>query len=101
MEAAGGIALIRFGARFDVAEAQRACESIAAFAPLTSLVLDFGAVRDFSDAALFPLARALATAAAPRIVVRGVTRHEDRLLRHCGFVAGFVAPSDGTAVTAT
>jgi hypothetical protein len=84
LEAGPGMLHVRVGARFGAREAERIAEAVAAFSPVSKVTVDFGRTRDFEDAALVPLSRSLGGLAGAEVVVRGLTRHHARLLRHLG-----------------
>ncbi len=83
-----GLLVMEMGTRFGTHEAERLQESVEAFAPVPKLVLDFTRVREFHDAALLALADALAArkAASTEVVLRGLTRHQARVLEYFGVV---------------
>ena len=84
VQLADGSLLLRFGRHFGVAEAERLTETIRSFAPLTELTLDFTSVREFEDSACGLLAEALADNRALKVVLRGLTLHQSRVLRYFG-----------------
>ncbi|HEY6002504.1 MAG TPA: STAS domain-containing protein [Anaeromyxobacter sp.] len=56
--------------------------------PLDALVvLDFSHAREVSDLALGVLAAAIAASPHPRIVLRGLTHHHERMLQYLGIDA--------------
>ena len=75
-----GALFLTLGSHFGVHEAERLCETVSSFSPLSRLTLDFTAVHDFQDAALGMLARILGTRCAAEVVMRGLPPHEAQLL---------------------
>lgn len=47
-----------------------------------TIVIDFHGAREISDVALAHLAGTLARLGCPRVVLRGLTQHQERLLRY-------------------
>src|SRR5512146_780187 len=84
VEASRGALLMRFGRRFAGREAEHLQEAIRAFAPIAELTLDFSEVRDFEDAAVVPLARALGTLSHVKVRIHGLTMHQWRMLGYFG-----------------
>jgi hypothetical protein len=90
IHAAPGKLTIHFGPRFDAPDAARAADALSAFRPLSALTLDFTDVREFHDAALAPLAAALGAAGGAGgaggadVILRGLTRHQTRMLSYLG-----------------
>lgn len=81
---ADGSLLLRFGRQFGVPEAEKLSETIRSFEPLTQLTLDFSAVRDFEDCACSQLAATLGANRALKVVLRGLTLHQSRVLKYFG-----------------
>jgi hypothetical protein len=81
---ADGSLHLRFGRQFGVPEAQRLSETIRSFGPLTQLTLDFTDVRDFEDCACDLLAATLAANRSLKVVLRGLTLHQSRVLGYFG-----------------
>ncbi len=79
-----GSLLLRFGRQFGVPEVERLSETILSFAPLSQLTLDFSEVRDFQDSACGLLATTLAANCALKVLLRGLTLHQSRMLRYFG-----------------
>jgi hypothetical protein len=81
-----GSLLLRFGRQFGVREAERLSETVLSFAPLSRLSLDFTWVRDLQDSACGLLATILVAnrARALKVVFRGLTPHQSRMLRYFG-----------------
>jgi hypothetical protein len=95
IQAMPGELVVRFGSRFDSNEVSRVAEAIAVFAPLTALTLDFGAIREFRDAAVAPLA-AQVSAVGAKVTLRGLTRHQARVLQYFGHVAADAPAAEGS-----
>ncbi len=79
-----GSLLLRFGRQFGAREAERLSETVLSFAPLSRLTLDFTWVRDFQDSACGLLATILVANRALKVVLRGLTPHQSRMLRYFG-----------------
>jgi hypothetical protein len=77
-----GELVIRMDGAFDGKAATRLVGWLAEVPKDGSLVLDFSAVRDCQDFGLAAVASALA--ARDRLEVRGLTRHQERMLRYFG-----------------
>ncbi len=75
---------LRIGMRFGIAEAERVCEAIRAFAPLQQLTLDFTHVRDFEQSACTVVAKMLSARFARKVVLLGVTPGQSRMLKYLG-----------------
>ncbi len=75
---------------FDPIAASKLRARLSAMPPDACVLLDLSRAREISDLALAVLADALATAPHPRVLVRGLTQHQQRLLRYLG-VAEVVA----------
>jgi hypothetical protein len=84
IHAAPGKLTIHFGRRFDAADSARAADALTAFRPLSVLTLDFGEVQEFHDAALAPLAAALGATRGADVILRGLTRHQTKMLSYLG-----------------
>lgn len=80
----GTVVLKRLGRTFAARDAQRAAELLRSLTPCTRLVLDFTAVYDCQDAAFLSLMRALQPLAGVTVALRGLTRHQARLLEYLG-----------------
>ena len=83
----GTVTLRKIGRTFAARDAERMAELLHNFAPFSRLVLDFAAVREYDDSALLPLVRMLQPLTGVAVVLRGLTRHEARLLRYLGLQA--------------
>lgn len=79
---ARGEVVIRIEGAFDAKEASRLSAWLGEVPADGPLVLDFTAVRDCHDLALAAVASDLA--ARERLVVRGLNRHQERMLRYFG-----------------
>jgi hypothetical protein len=79
---ARGELLIRVDGTFDGRAAARLSGWLAEVPAEGSLVVDFSAVRDCQDLGLAAVARELAR--HERLVVRGLNRHQERMLRYFG-----------------
>jgi hypothetical protein len=78
----GGETVIRMDGSFDAKAATRLSGWLAEVPADGTLVLDFSAVRECQDFGLAAVAADLAGRA--RLVVRGLTRHQERMLRYFG-----------------
>jgi anti-anti-sigma regulatory factor len=81
-EEAGGL-VIRIEGRLDRLAAGRIARALGDVPSAAPLVVDFSRVEDLSDAGVAELANHLAR--RPGVAVRGLGRHQLRLLRYCGF----------------
>src|SRR5512132_1672596 len=81
-KSADGEILIRIGGAFDAKAATRLAGWLVEIPRDRVLVLDFSQVRACEDFGLASLADDLA--ARVRLVVRGLTRHQQRMLRYMG-----------------
>ncbi len=79
---AHGEVVIRIGGAFDRKTASRLEGWLGELSSSDPLVLDFSAVRDCEDFGLASVARGLAN--HDRVVVRGLTLHQQRMLRYFG-----------------
>jgi hypothetical protein len=77
-----GEVVVRVDGTFDAKAASRLSGWLAEIPLDATLVLDFGAVRDCQDLGLAAVARDLA--ARDGLAVRGLTRHQERMLRYLG-----------------
>ncbi len=78
-----GELVIRIDGTFDAKAATRLAGWLGEVPASDDLVLDFTAVRDCQDFGLAAVARNLASR-GPRLQVRGLTRHQARMLRYFG-----------------
>jgi len=76
------------GGIFDPLAASRLCVRLAELPPGTSVVLDFSRVLEVSDLALAVLAVAIAAPRRPRVVLRGLRHHQERMLQYLGIDEG-------------
>jgi hypothetical protein len=77
-----GEVVIRIDGTFDAQEATRLSGWLAEVPVDGPVVLDFSAVRECQDLGLASVARDLA--ARGRLVVHGLNRHQERMLRYFG-----------------
>ena len=80
--------VIRIDGVFDIDAARHVQAAIAEAMPGHRLDLDLTHVREFHDFPVAMLAESLSTASRVRVVVRGLTQHQRRLLRYLGVDAG-------------
>ena len=78
-----GELVIQIGGTFDGKAATRLAGWLCEVTASDELVLDFSRVRDCEDFSLAAVARNLASRGA-RLQVRGLTRHQERMLRYFG-----------------
>jgi anti-anti-sigma regulatory factor len=94
----GDRAVYRLAGVFDRASAWALREKVEReSAP--EILLDFGAVRDFSDLGVAVLAHGLTTT-EHRIVFRGLRQHQLRILRYCGVAVEELTAREATATPA-
>jgi len=79
----GGELVIRIDGTFDAKAATRLAGWLGEVPSGDDLVLDFTQVRDCQDFSLASVARNLASRGT-RLQVRGLTRHQERMLRYFG-----------------
>ncbi len=79
---AGGEVLIKVDGTFDAAAAARLLGWLVEVPAGSALVIDFTQVRVCEDFGLASVARDLA--GRERLVLRGLTRHQERMLRYFG-----------------
>lgn len=72
---------------FDPFAASRFRARIADLAPDVPVVLDFSHATEVSDLALAVLASSFEPSARPRVVLRGLTHHQERMLRYLGIAS--------------
>lgn len=77
---------------FDVPAARRVEEAIAQAAPGSRLCLDLSHVREFHDFGIAILAQALKHRGGARVALRGLRRHQEKLLGYFGVDAGMFQP---------
>lgn len=69
---------------FDPIAASRVRARLAELSPDAFVVLDFSRAWEVSDLALAVLAAVLAAPCHPRVLLRGLTHHQERMLRYLG-----------------
>lgn len=69
---------------FDPIAASQFRARLAELPPEASVVLDFSRAWEVADLALAVLAPALATTRHPRVLLRGLTQHQERMLHYLG-----------------
>jgi hypothetical protein len=79
---ARGEVVVRVDGTFDAKAASRLSGWLAEIPVDAALVVDFAAVRECQDLGLAAVARDLA--AREGLAVRGLTRHQERMLRYLG-----------------
>jgi hypothetical protein len=82
----GGELVVRIDGVFDGRAASRLNSWLGEAPAGDHLVIDFGAARECQDLGLAALARAL-SARGDRVMLRGLNRHQVRLLRYFGVEA--------------
>lgn len=88
VEAQNGTVILRqLGRTFAERDAERMAEMLQSLAPFSQLVLDFSGVRECKAAAFLPLVKVLQQLVGVAVVLRGLTRHEARLLAYLGLQA--------------
>jgi hypothetical protein len=81
-----GEVVIRFEGTFDSSEASRLAGWLREVPVQEPLVVDFGAARDCHDHGLAAIASALT--GRTQVTVRGLSRHQEKLLRYFGLDLG-------------
>lgn len=82
---AGGDAIdVQVGPKFGAPDVRRVQEAVAALGPCSRLTIDFSAVRECDDAALVLLAGMLDCLSHGDVDVKGLSRHQLRLLTYLG-----------------
>jgi STAS domain len=92
IEAEHDAVVLKLGRRFTPHDADRLREAIEALAPFSQLTVDFTEVRELHDAAFLSLSQALAALVHVKVVLRGLTLHQVRVLKYLG-----VPPSEVVA----
>lgn len=88
MEAEDGTVILKkIGTTLTLDDAHLMSKLLDTLAPFSQLVLDFTTVRECDDAAFLRLATAIQHLAGVAVVLRGLTRHEARLLKYIGLHA--------------
>ncbi len=72
------------GESFDPVAASQLRTRLAELAPDRCVLLDFSHAREVSDLALGLLAMALVAPRHPQVILRGMMRHQERMLRYLG-----------------
>ncbi len=93
IEARQGMVFLKLDGHFTVRDAERVSEAVEALAPFSQLIVDFTEVREFHDAAFFSFSRVLRGLAKVNVVLRGLTRHQTRVLRYLGLPLAEVTAS--------
>jgi anti-anti-sigma regulatory factor len=83
MREEAGDVVIQIEGTLDRLAAARIARVLGDVPPAAQLVVDFSRVEDLPDAGVAELANQLAR--RPGVAVRGLGRHQLRLLRYCGF----------------
>jgi hypothetical protein len=86
IERSDGELRIEVGPAFLPEHASRLCELLGALDAGSRVAIDFGRVRECDDVALSVLARQVLSGPA-RVVLRGTSQHQERLLRYLGVSA--------------
>ncbi len=76
--------VIEVSGKFDLDAAERVARAVADADPSSRIVVDLGRVREVQDFGLAVLARVLASDRSRRVFVRGLGRHQLRLLGYLG-----------------
>ncbi len=79
-----GAVIVVFSRQFGQNEARRVAETLASFAPLAEITLDFTATRELDESAFGPLSEALEALPNPHVILRGLTRRQIRMLEYLG-----------------
>lgn len=80
----GTVILKKIGSTLTVRDAERMAEMLETLAPFSQLVLDFTAVHECHLAAFLRLVRILEPLVGVAVALRGLPRHEARLLKCLG-----------------
>jgi hypothetical protein len=86
-ERLGGDAVIWIAGTFDAIAAMRLGATLAELTPEGAAVLDFSRAQEVTDLALGVLATAISESRHPRLVLRGLTHHHERMLQYLGIDA--------------
>jgi hypothetical protein len=84
VRAKGADVVLRPEGIFDVPAAWRLRESLRMLPQGCQVTIDFSGLRECHDFALAGLLQAVASAQGPRLSVRGLCHHQERLLRYLG-----------------
>ncbi len=87
----GQTLLVRLDGVFDVAAAQRVLGTLAKAAPDSEIYIDLTHVREFHDHGVAMLAEGLVQT-PHRVSVRGLRRHQYRMLRYLGVSSSALDP---------
>ena len=90
IEAEHGTVLLKLGRHFTVQDADRLRQAVESFVPFSQLTIDFTEVRELHDAAFLSLSKTLAALVDVKVVLRGLTIHQVRVLRYLGMPAAEV-----------
>jgi STAS domain-containing protein len=85
-------AVLEIAGPFDAPAATRLRSFLVELPPGRSVMLDFSHARDISDLALAVLAMALRGPQRPRVLLTGMMRHQERMLRYLGVDGPVVEP---------
>ncbi len=96
MKGAHGEVVIRIDGAFDGNAASRLARWLGEVPHSEPLVIDFTGVRVCEDFGLAEVASGLVD--RDRLVVRGLTRHQERMLRYFGVDLGSLLGDDGKAL---
>lgn len=88
-------AVLEIAGPFDAPAATRLRKFLVELPPDRYVVLDFSHARDVSDLALAVLAMALRGPRHPRVLLTGMMRHQERMLRYLGVDGPEVEPRGG------
>jgi hypothetical protein len=93
----GAEVLLRFEGNFEASDAGRVHEALASASPEGPVVLDFTQVRHFEDFAIALIAPDLMAPGRPRVRLRGLGLHQERLLEYFGVQRGRGGESAATS----
>jgi hypothetical protein len=88
-------AVLEIAGPFDAPAATRLRKFLAELPPERNVMLDFSHTRDVSDLALAVLAMALRGPRHPRVLLSGMMRHQERMLRYLGVDGPVIEPRGG------
>ena len=100
--AEAGTTVVKVDRNFDVAEATTVRDALSLFAPVQRVTIDFRGAASIQDAALPIVAEILKTHAQACVILLGLSRHHQCLLRYMGVrwaERAVAAPSFGGAGT--
>jgi len=78
----GSALLVRYDGELDLNASRRLGRLFSRLGKLDQLVLDLGSARVLQDTALAALVPVIAAHSACRVIVRGLSRHHQRLFRY-------------------